>query len=139
MQRGLAADLAVVMTKKTDWGVFTAAPLRAGEFVVEYAGALLKEEEASMVDEHNDFLFKISDEWTLDPKGTKRGGVGAFLNHSCAPNCVMQKVHIEHDFRSLAPPRMALFANQDIPAKAELTWSYGPVRATLPSQAPCAS
>ena len=106
VQSGLTADLRVVRTERTGWGVFTTKALRAGEFVVEYAGALLSEEEAAAVDHSNDFLFTISEQWTLDP--TERGGVGAFLNHSCAPNCIMQRVHIEH--REPQLPRMALFA-----------------------------
>ena len=124
VQRGLAVDLAVVRTAHTGWGVATAAPLRKGQFVVEYAGAVLSEAAATAVDGTNDFLLKVSDEHTLDP--TERGGVGAFVNHSCAPNCIMQRVYVEQ--RSL--PRMALFAVTAIPAGAELTWHYGKVRAT---------
>lgn len=44
--------------------------------------------------------------------------VGRFVNHSCEPNCEMQKWSVNGLFR------MALFALRDIEAGEELTYDY---------------
>lgn len=46
------------------------------------------------------------------------GGDGRFVNHSCEPNCEMQKWSV------LGLPRMALFASRDIKPGEELTYDY---------------
>lgn len=46
------------------------------------------------------------------------GGDGRFVNHSCEPNCEMQKWSVN------GLPRMALFASRDIKAGEELNYDY---------------
>lgn len=46
------------------------------------------------------------------------GGDGRFVNHSCQPNCEMQKWSVNGQFR------MALFALRDIKGGEELTYDY---------------
>lgn len=46
------------------------------------------------------------------------GGDGRFVNHSCEPNCEMQKWSVH------GLPRMALFASRDIKPGEELTYDY---------------
>ena len=43
---------------------------------------------------------------------------GRFVNHSCSPNCEMQKWEMN------GLHRMALFSKEDIPAGTELTYDY---------------
>jgi histone-lysine N-methyltransferase ASH1L len=50
--------------------------------------------------------------------GHRMGGDGRFVNHSCEPNCEMQKWSV------LGLPRMALFASRDIKPGEELTYDY---------------
>lgn len=50
--------------------------------------------------------------------GHRMGGDGRFVNHSCAPNCEMQKWSVNGQFR------MALFALRDIEAGEELAYDY---------------
>lgn len=50
--------------------------------------------------------------------GHRMGGDGRFVNHSCQPNCEMQKWSVNGQFR------MALFALRDIEAGEELTYDY---------------
>lgn len=49
---------------------------------------------------------------------TKRGGIGRFLNHSCAPNCYVAKwsvgIHV----------RMGIFASRKVQKNEELTFNY---------------
>ena len=48
------------------------------------------------------------------PLATRQGNIARFINHSCAPNLVVQKWFINR------LPRLGLFATQDIPAGAEV-------------------
>nr|CAI5863347.1 unnamed protein product [Callosobruchus analis] len=50
--------------------------------------------------------------------GHRMGGDGRFVNHSCQPNCEMQKWSVNGQFR------MALFAQRNIQAGEELTYDY---------------
>lgn len=50
--------------------------------------------------------------------GHRMGGDGRFVNHSCQPNCEMQKWSVNGQFR------MALFALRDIKPGEELTYDY---------------
>lgn len=50
--------------------------------------------------------------------GHRMGGDGRFVNHSCRPNCEMQKWTSNGTFR------MALFALRDIDPEEELTYDY---------------
>lgn len=50
--------------------------------------------------------------------GHRMGGDGRFVNHSCQPNCEMQKWSVNGQFR------MALFALRDIKEGEELTYDY---------------
>ena len=44
-----------------------------------------------------------------------KGSVARFTNHSCEPNCVIQRWQV------LGEDRLGVFATQDIPAGAEVT------------------
>lgn len=50
--------------------------------------------------------------------GHRMGGDGRFVNHSCQPNCEMQKWSVNGHFR------MALFSLRDILPGEELTYDY---------------
>lgn len=48
-----------------------------------------------------------------------RGSIARFVNHSCAPNCLVEKWTVDGN------PRMALFAGDDgIVTGQELTYDY---------------
>ena len=49
---------------------------------------------------------------------TKKGGLGRFLNHSCAPNCYVDKWVVGTKLR------MGIFADRNIQAGEELTFDY---------------
>ena len=50
--------------------------------------------------------------------GYRYGNEGRFVNHSCEPNCEMQKWSVNGMYR------IALFALRDIEAHQELTYDY---------------
>ena len=49
---------------------------------------------------------------------TKDGSIAKFVNHSCEPNCFMEKRTVQ------GQPRMALFAKRAILTGEELTYDY---------------
>jgi len=49
---------------------------------------------------------------------TKRGGIGRFLNHSCAPNCYVAKWTVGSHYR------MGIFASRNVQKDEELTFNY---------------
>lgn len=93
-------------------GVYTTAPIRKGARVVEYAGERITAEEA---DRRYDgasrtYLYGLEDGKTV----IDGHGLGAYLNHSCDPNCEVDEIK----------GRVWLFALRDIVAGEELVWDY---------------
>ncbi|PYX30003.1 MAG: SET domain-containing protein-lysine N-methyltransferase [Acidobacteria bacterium] len=93
-------------------GVYTSTPIRNGTRVVEYAGPRITPEEA---DRRYDgivrtYLYGLEDGKTI----IDGEGLGAFLNHSCDPNCEVDEIK----------GRVWIFAVRDIAAGEELVWDY---------------
>jgi SET domain-containing protein len=93
-------------------GVYTSTPIRKGIRIVEYAGPRISPEEA---DRRYDgvartYLYGLGDgKIIIDGEG-----LGAFLNHSCDPNCEVDEIK----------GRVWIFALRDIAAGEELVWDY---------------
>jgi hypothetical protein len=93
-------------------GVYAATPIRKGTRVVEYAGERITAEEA---DRRYDgvsrtYLYGLDDGKTV----IDGHGLGAYLNHSCDPNCEVDEIK----------GRVWIFAIRDIAAGEELLWDY---------------
>ncbi|KAI8471212.1 MAG: hypothetical protein J3K34DRAFT_520707 [Monoraphidium minutum] len=96
------------------WGAFLAEDAGRGEFVGEYVGDLLGQEEADrrgrIYDKiDNSYLFNVNQQWVIDAR--RRGNKLRFANHSTKPNCTA-RVDGDH--------RVAIFAAEDIKAGEEL-------------------
>lgn len=108
-------------------GVFTTTPIRKGARVVEYDGERITCEEA---DRRYDgvsqtYLYKLDDEKTvIDGKN-----LGAFLNHSCDPNCETGEVR----------GRVWIYAMRKIAAGEELVWNYNLRDSEDPAPCHCGS
>ncbi|KAF5285438.1 hypothetical protein FQA39_LY16692 [Lamprigera yunnana] len=110
------------MTVDKGWGVRTKMPIKSGEFILEYVGEVVadyefKERMASRYahDIHH-YCLHFDGGFVID--GHRMGGDGRFVNHSCEPNCEMQKWSVNGQFR------MALFALRDIKDGEEITYDY---------------
>ena len=93
-------------------GVYTTASIRKGARVVEYAGQRLTPEEADRLYDgvSRTYLYGLEDGKTL----IDGEGLGAYLNHSCNPNCEVDEIK----------DRVWIFALRDIAAGEELVWDY---------------
>jgi|HubBroStandDraft_2_1064218.scaffolds.fasta_scaffold08735_3 hypothetical protein len=93
-------------------GVFTTAPIRKGARVVEYSGPRLTPEEANRLYDGapRTYLYGLEDGKTV----IDGEGMGAYLNHSCDPNCEVDEIK----------NRVWILALRDIAAGEELLWDY---------------
>ena len=147
VQRGMQPPLEIFSAGlEKGFGVRSAAVLPKNTFVCEYAGELFryykendKREAEYDHSKHGEYIIPFNAVGKKDNRlaidATKRGNVARFLNHSCSPNLNKVEVFVEHKGLS----RIAFFANVDIPAGTELTWSYGKanVTANKASEKPC--
>jgi uncharacterized protein len=93
-------------------GVFTNAPIRKGVRIIEYTGRHISAEEADRLyeDAPRTYLYGLGDgKVIIDGEG-----IGAYLNHSCDPNCEIDEIE----------KRAYIFALRDISAGEELLWDY---------------
>jgi uncharacterized protein len=68
----------------TGLGLFALRAFAKDDFVIEYTGVLLPNDEADR--KGGRYLFRVNSRWTID--GTGRGNMSRYINHSCTPNCV---------------------------------------------------
>ncbi|KDD74466.1 hypothetical protein H632_c1292p0, partial [Helicosporidium sp. ATCC 50920] len=104
-------------------GLFAAADLAPGQFVLEYVGEVLAEAEyrrrriiyAARGQRHFYFMNCGNGE-VID--ASRRGGQGRFINHSCAPNCETQKWVVGGELA------IGLFTLGAVKRGEELTFDY---------------
>uniref|UniRef100_A0A8C5HVB7 Nuclear receptor binding SET domain protein 2 n=1 Tax=Gouania willdenowi TaxID=441366 RepID=A0A8C5HVB7_GOUWI len=119
----LYPDTKIIKTPGKGWGLVSFRDIRKGEFVNEYIGELIDEEECrariKYAHENNitDFYMLTIDKDRIIDAGPK-GNYSRFMNHSCQPNCETQKWTVNGD------TRVGLFAVCDISAGTELTFNY---------------
>lgn len=110
------------MTENKGWGVKTKLPIKKGTYISEYVGEIVTEKEFKermatlyIRDTHH-YCLNLDGGLVID--GHRMGSDCRFVNHSCSPNCEMQKWSVNGLFR------MALFAMRNIEPGEELTYDY---------------
>ncbi|XP_021955011.1 uncharacterized protein LOC110851509 [Folsomia candida] len=110
------------LTHEKGYGVKTKEEIRKGEFILEYVGevvseAVFKERMHTIyINDTHHYCLHLDGGLVID--GHRAGGEGRFVNHSCSPNCEMQKWSVN------GLSRMALFAHRDIHPGEELSYDY---------------
>ena len=105
------------------WGLKSNVEIKKGDFVIEYVGELIDEEEfrrrlkAKQDAGDETYHFMTLDGQRMIDAGS-RGNLARFMNHSCHPNCETETWKVDGDYR------IGLFAVEDIPANTELTINY---------------
>ncbi|MBZ3886765.1 Histone-lysine N-methyltransferase NSD3 [Sciurus carolinensis] len=119
----LYPDAEIIKTERRGWGLRTKRSIKKGEFVNEYVGELIDEEECRLrirrAHENsvtNFYMLTVTKDRIID--AGPKGNYSRFMNHSCNPNCETQKWTVNGDVR------VGLFALCDIPAGMELTFNY---------------
>ncbi|XP_072378202.1 uncharacterized protein [Diabrotica undecimpunctata] len=110
-------------TETRGWGLKTLEPIKKGQFVIEYVGELIDDEEYQRriqkmheQKEENYYFLTIYKDRMID--AGPKGNIARFMNHCCQPNCETQKWTVNGN------TRVGLFATGDIPANTELTFNY---------------
>ncbi|XP_067100108.1 histone-lysine N-methyltransferase NSD2 [Osmerus mordax] len=119
----LYPETKIIKTAGKGWGLVSLRDIRKGEFVNEYVGELIDEEEcrarirnAQENDITHFYMLTIYKDRIID--AGPKGNYSRFMNHSCQPNCETQKWTVNGD------TRVGLFAVCHIPAGTELTFNY---------------
>ncbi|OCT66773.1 hypothetical protein XELAEV_18043024mg [Xenopus laevis] len=104
------------------WGIRTKEPLKASQFIIEYLGEVVSETEfrnrtIEQYHNHSDhYCLSLDSGMVID--SYRMGNEARFINHSCDPNCEMQKWSVNGVYR------IGLYALKDMPAGTELTYDY---------------
>ncbi|KAF2471336.1 SET domain-containing protein [Lindgomyces ingoldianus] len=122
-QRKQYADVTVIKTDKKGYGLRANADMKPGDFVFEYIGEVINEanfrRRMIQYDEegikHFYFMSLTKGEFV---DATKKGNLGRFCNHSCNPNCYVDKWVVGDKLR------MGIFAERKIRAGEELVFNY---------------
>lgn len=92
MLRGAHAQIAVGQSEVAGWGAFAKHAIAKGDFVCEYKGEIITQEEAerrgNLYDKHKlSFLFNLSTDHVID--ATRKGNKARMINHSADSfNCM---------------------------------------------------
>lgn len=115
------AGLQRVLTRSRGWGIRTTEFIPKNTFIMEYLGEVITDKifAQRMIEvyknERHHYSLKLSNT-VID--SYRFGSEARFVNHSCEPNCHMQK------WVSVGGERMALFSTRDIQPMEELFYDY---------------
>jgi len=102
-------------------GAFAGEPFEKGQFIHEYMGEIITQEDAdrrgTIYDtKKHSYLFNLSKNYAID--ATKMGNKSRFINHSSNPNCFPKLMKVSGDLR------IGLFASRFIAPGEELFFDY---------------
>lgn len=117
-------------------GLKTTVDIARGNFICEYAGEIISQNEAKRRYVRNkelgrmNYIFCVNEHFGertyrtyIDP--SVFGNIGRYINHSCQANCVLYPVRVNSIF-----PKLCIFAKTDIHRFSEITFDYGDQNAT---------
>uniref|UniRef100_A0A060TD66 ARAD1D04708p n=1 Tax=Blastobotrys adeninivorans TaxID=409370 RepID=A0A060TD66_BLAAD len=121
--RAYARGFEIVWTGEKGYGLRAVRSYAPGELIIEYTGDVISPDEVQnrlktqYAKSKNYYFLSLENGYVID--SGIRGSAARFVNHSCAPNCEMQKWYVKD------VPRIGLFAGPNpIPAGTELTYDY---------------
>ncbi|KAL1919081.1 uncharacterized protein VTP21DRAFT_2462 [Calcarisporiella thermophila] len=122
-QRKEYADVDVIKTEKKGYGLRTRKDLGRNHFVMEYIGEVVPYEDFLKRTQEYDkqklphhYFMSLQRNEVID--ATKKGCLARFINHSCNPNCELQKWTVGSHLR------IGIFTKRAIAAGDELTFDY---------------
>ncbi|CAL4968297.1 unnamed protein product [Urochloa decumbens] len=117
----------IVKTNHCGWGAVALEPLEKGDFIIEFVGEIIDDStcEQRLRDmegrgDKNLYMCEISKDFTID--ATFKGNISRFVNHSCEPNCKLEKWQVGSE------TRVGFFASRAIKVGEPLTYEHRSVR-----------
>jgi len=102
-----------VKRSRAGLGLFANTEFKRGDFIVEYTGEHISDEEADR--RGGKYLFILNKKHVIDGKG--RENIARYINHSCKPNAEAESDEDDMKIRVLARKKI-------LPGE-EITYDYG--------------
>ncbi len=94
-------------------GLFAAQDFKKGDFIIEYTGERISDDEANR--RGGRYLFTYSKQITIDGKGRKN--IARYINHACRPNA---EAELDENDEAIY-----IYAKKNIKTGEEITYHYG--------------
>ena len=121
MLLGMGKKVSVGRSSIHGWGAFIRESAQKGDFIMEYRGEMVSQNEADRRGKRFDkvdstFLFNLCEEVCID--ATRKGSKAKFANHSFTPNCYSRIRMVRGDYR------IGIYAQRALRAGEEITFNY---------------
>lgn len=103
----------IVRKSSAGLGLFATKEFKRGDFIIEYTGELISDDEADV--RGGKYLFVLNKRLVID--GKKRENISRYINHACKPNAEAETDEDEKKIR--------IFARRKILPGDEITYDYG--------------
>lgn len=109
-------------TQQKGLGVRATQRIEKNTFILEYVGEVITlreyEKRLKTIYKNDEHFYAMELEWQLLVDSRSHGNMSRYINHSCDPNCKVQKWTVN------GHPRLGVFASREICHGEELSFDY---------------